>query len=283
MANTETTTNGNGTAGPFPYYFPALEAEHVKVLVDNIEKTVGLDYSLDFTNKQITFLNTPYPTAAEVIRIYRDTDDDALVAEFYSGAAIRATDLNDNFNQALYISQEIKTLTVQASTGDLVDGSITSNLIASDAVTASKISNSSVTTAKLADGSVTATKLSASYLPTAGGTMTGVVTFNPQQTYPKVPQNAKTVAYTLLASDAGKHISITTGGVTIPSGVFGIGDVIEIYNNSSSNQTISQGGNVTLRLAGTASTGNRTLAQYGLCSVLCVAANTFVISGSGLT
>jgi hypothetical protein len=36
-------------------------------------------------------------------------------------------------------------------------------------------------------------------------------------------------------------------------------------------------------LAGTATTGNRTLAQRGLVTVLCVASNTFVINGGGLT
>jgi hypothetical protein len=98
-----------------------------------------------------------------------------------------------------------------------------------------------------------------------------------------VPQNAQTSAYTLIASDHGKHISITTGGVTVPASVFSIGDTVTIYNNSGSNQTITQGASVTLRQVGTASTGNRTLAQYGLCTILCVASNTFVITGGGLT
>lgn len=98
-----------------------------------------------------------------------------------------------------------------------------------------------------------------------------------------IPQNSQTSAYILVADDAGKHISITTGGVTVPTAVFGIGDAITIYNNSSSNQTITQGASTTLRQAGTANTGNRTLAQYGVATVLCVASNTFVISGAGLT
>jgi hypothetical protein len=87
----------------------------------------------------------------------------------------------------------------------------------------------------------------------------------------------------LVASDTGKHISITTGGVTVPASVFSAGDVVSIYNNSGSSQTITQGASTTLRQAGTASTGNRTLAQYGVATVLCVASNTFVISGAGLT
>jgi hypothetical protein len=98
-----------------------------------------------------------------------------------------------------------------------------------------------------------------------------------------VPQNAQTGAYALVATDNGKHISITTGGVTVPGSVFSAGDTVTIYNNSSSSQTITQGGAVTMYLVGTATTGNRTLAQRGLCTVLCVASNTFVITGGGLT
>jgi hypothetical protein len=98
-----------------------------------------------------------------------------------------------------------------------------------------------------------------------------------------IPQDSKTSSYTLVASDTGKHISITTGGVTVPASLFSIGDVVTIYNNSTGNQTITQGASTTLRQAGTANTGNRTLAQYGLATILCVASNTFVISGAGLS
>jgi hypothetical protein len=95
--------------------------------------------------------------------------------------------------------------------------------------------------------------------------------------------NNQTGAYVLQASDAGKTISITTGGVTLNSGIFSAGENITIFNNSGSSQTITQGGSVTLRQAATANTGNRTLAQYGVCTILCVASNTFVISGAGLS
>ena len=98
-----------------------------------------------------------------------------------------------------------------------------------------------------------------------------------------IPQEAKVSGYTLAIGDVGKHISTTTGGVTVPSGVFSAGDAISIYNNSASNQTITQGASVTMYLGGTATTGNRTLAQRGIVTVLCVGSNTFVIAGAGLT
>jgi hypothetical protein len=114
------------------------------------------------------------------------------------------------------------------------------------------------------------------FTKTDGGTVVEVASIS-------VPQNSQTAAYTLVASDNGKHINITTGGVTVPSGVFNVGDVVSIYNDSGSDQTITQGASVTLREAGTANTGNRTLGQYGLVTVLCVASNEFVISGAGLS
>jgi hypothetical protein len=100
--------------------------------------------------------------------------------------------------------------------------------------------------------------------------------------YRGLPQNSQSASYTLALADQGKHISITTGGVVIPANgsvAFPIGSTIVIYNNSGSNQTISITSD-TLRLAGAASTGSRTLAQYGLATCVKVATTTWVASGN---
>ena len=193
----------------------------------------------------------------------------------------------------------------------VADGSITSAKLASDSVTTVKIADANVTTAKIADASITTdkidplavtqTKIKADAVRTSkiqDGAVTvakiesplsGDLTFASSQTYPKIPANTPpTGAYILNnASDAGKYIDITTGGVTVINNIFSVGDVISIYNNSGSPQTITQDTNVTLRQAGTTNTGNRTLASYGLATILCVNAttdnNVFVITGSGLT
>ena len=98
-----------------------------------------------------------------------------------------------------------------------------------------------------------------------------------------VPANSQTTSYTLVATDNGKFIDITSGGVTVPSGVFSAGQSVTIYNDSSSNQTITQGSSVTMYWVGTASTGNRTLAQRGLATIFCVGTNVFVATGGGLS
>jgi hypothetical protein len=104
--------------------------------------------------------------------------------------------------------------------------------------------------------------------------------------YLNIPQVTKSTSYTPTdTSDVGKHIS-TNSGVTVNASIYSAGDVFTIYNNSSSSITITAGASVTFRLAGTATTGPRTLAQYGVATLLCVtggATPTFVVSGGGVT
>ena len=103
--------------------------------------------------------------------------------------------------------------------------------------------------------------------------------------YRGLPQNSQTASYTLALADAGKHISITTGGVVIPANssiAFPVGTAIVVFNNSGTSQNISITTD-TLRQAGTANTGTRTLAQYGLATCVKVASTTWVISGAGVS
>jgi hypothetical protein len=97
-----------------------------------------------------------------------------------------------------------------------------------------------------------------------------------------LPQNAQTGAYPLVLGDAGRHISITTGGVAIPANgttAFPIGTAIAIYNNSGASQSITITSD-TLRLAGTATTGTRLLLQRGVAMLVKVAATEWVCSGN---
>ena len=99
----------------------------------------------------------------------------------------------------------------------------------------------------------------------------------------EIINNSKTASYLLAATDVGELIN-TNSGVTVPQNVFSAGQAITIYNNTTtSNITITQGTGATMYLCGQATTGDRTLAKTGVCTVLCVAANTFVISGAGLS
>ena len=97
----------------------------------------------------------------------------------------------------------------------------------------------------------------------------------------EIVNNTKTGVYTLTANDVGELIN-TNSNVTIPSGVFSAGQGVTIYNNSSSNISIVRSG-VTAYTVGTSTDSNKTLAQKGLATVMCVSANTFVVLGGGLS
>ena len=95
--------------------------------------------------------------------------------------------------------------------------------------------------------------------------------------------NARTSGYSLVASDAGKLVTMTTGDCSVLQNVFSAGNAVTVYNNSNNAFSILQGSGVTMYLAGTTSSGNRTLRGRGMATIVCVASNTFSIAGSGLS
>jgi hypothetical protein len=101
---------------------------------------------------------------------------------------------------------------------------------------------------------------------------------NGNQLFFGVPASSSTTA---AVTDVGKCIN-ATGTITIPNAVFSQGHALSIYNNSSSSITISAG-ITTMRLAGTATTGSRTLAQRGLATIWFESGTECVVMGSGVT
>ena len=97
-----------------------------------------------------------------------------------------------------------------------------------------------------------------------------------------IPANNQSSAYTLTTSDIGKHVSISSGGITVPQNI-GQGAAITIINNSGSDQTITQGSGVTMYNTADATTGNRTLAGRGMATILFVGNTDCYISGAGLS
>ena len=146
----------------------------------------------------------------------------------------------------------------------------------------------SATATTLNATSATATSLtssSASVTTLTGSSATITTVSDAYGNVRSVPINSQTSSYVLVATDNGKAISITTGGVTVNNSIMSAGNIVTIYNNSGSSQTITQGTGVTLQWAGQASstTGNRTLGLYGVATVLFLSASSAVITGSGLT
>jgi len=72
----------------------------------------------------------------------------------------------------------------------------------------------------------------------------------------------------------------TAAGVTIPVDVFQQGDIIYLYNNSGASITLTADVGLTLRLAGTTTTGNRTLLARGLAQIWFDGAADGIVSGN---
>ena len=159
MATTENSFNGTGSQDSFSFTFPYLKDTDIKVSVGGVVKTVTTHYTLHTpTTIKFTSGNIP-PSGTNNVRIYRETSDTALQATFYPGSAIRSGDLNDNFTQNLYVTQESNndsTLALNNSRESDGDGTYTSaidkaNTAVTTANTASTNASSAVTTANAAN------------------------------------------------------------------------------------------------------------------------------------
>ena len=102
----------------------------------------------------------------------------------------------------------------------------------------------------------------------------------------RIPQNYQASNYQLVASDSGKHIA-TNSVIEIPASVYSNsgGDAVTIVNHGTSDITITQGSGLTMynAAAGDGSTGDRTLAQKGVATLLFINATVCHISGAGLS
>ena len=94
--------------------------------------------------------------------------------------------------------------------------------------------------------------------------------------------NAQTgTTYTLVAGDVGKLVTTSNASpvtVTIPSGVFAAGNIINVQSIGVGLTTIS-GGAVTITSTGASSSAPILRARYSACSIICTASNVFTIVG----
>ena len=137
MAITQTTYTGNGSTTNYSFTFEYLKQADVKVTLDTVATT-----AFTFANAT-TLAFTTAPANGVAIRIFRDTTIDTLSSTFFPGSAIKAEDLNENFTQSLYVTQESDAEAAAATT--TANGAVTT---ANSAVTTA---NGAVTTANSAD------------------------------------------------------------------------------------------------------------------------------------
>jgi len=175
MAVTENTYTGNGSTTNYSFTFPYLKTSDVKVTKAGTAQTVTTHFT--FANATTVQFNTA-PANGAAIRIYRETADTDLSATFYAGSAIKSQDLNDNFTQNLYVTQEVRDnsdLALTNSRSHDGDGTYTTAIskatsAESTANTASTNASSAVTTANTASATANTASTNASNAVTTANT-----------------------------------------------------------------------------------------------------------------
>jgi hypothetical protein len=125
--------------------------------------------------------------------------------------------------------------------------------------------------------------------PTSGNFLACTVDGTDAVGFRNTPVNSQSAAYTLVLADSGKTILHPVADdnartFTIPANssvAYPVGTVISFVNLQNT-VTIAITTD-TMYLAGTGTTGSRTLAEYGVASALKVDSTSWVISGNGLT
>jgi hypothetical protein len=125
------------------------------------------------------------------------------------------------------------------------------------------------------------------YAPVSGAhSINGKTTYTPSNGpsnveigFRTIPRTADT---TLNTAKVGQCIA-TFSSLTIPANVYSAGDIIYIHNNTNGTITLTQGSGLTLYLAGTGETGNRTLSARGIAIVWYNSSTEAIIRGAGLS
>jgi hypothetical protein len=101
MAVTQRQYTADGNTTKYSITFEYLRESDVKVSLDGVDTV-----AFTLANATTVNLNTP-PNAGVIVRVYRSTDNEELESRFFAGSAIRASDLNKNFEQTLFSVQEV--------------------------------------------------------------------------------------------------------------------------------------------------------------------------------
>ena len=212
MATTQNTYTGNGSTTNYSFTFEYLKQSDVKVTLDTVATT-----AFTFANAT-TIAFTSAPASNVAIRIFRDTAIDLLSATFFPGSAIKAEDLNQNFTQSLYVTQE--------SDADAASATTTANTAKTTADTALTNSSAAVTTANAASTTattadtnasaavVTANAASATATTASTDSASAVTTANTAST------NASAAVVTANAADANATTALTNSRESDGSGGF---------------------------------------------------------------
>ena len=212
MATTQNTYTGDGSTTNYSFTFEYIKQADVKVTLDDVATT-----AFTFANATTLSMNTA-PTSGAAIRIYRDTDIDVLNATFFPGSAIKAEDLNNNFTQTHFATQETDNEVLTANT-NASTAKTTADTALTNSAAAVTTANSTVATANTANTNAsaavtTANAASATATTAATDAASAVTTANTAST------NASNAVTTANAADANATTALTNSRESDGSGGF---------------------------------------------------------------
>lgn len=97
-----------------------------------------------------------------------------------------------------------------------------------------------------------------------------------------VPVAQTNAVYVLSQSDVGETL-YANANVFIPNAVFAAGQTVSLFNRNVGTIYVVANSAVNVVLAGTTTYGTRSILQNGLATIYCLAANTFVVTGAGVS
>ena len=238
---------------------PFLEDEDLQVIVDDgivspVTKILNTDYTVInktsspvagagyLSGAQINFI-TALP-ASGTVTVTRITPLQTAQT-FTAGSAIRAQDLNNNFQRTYFSAEESQQIAIDASLGDILDNSIAGVKLENGAVTTDKIANLTIIDDDISlTAGITGTKIQQGNTTTRGTVQLYDAADSTSTTLAVTANALKTVNDTLTTSinsidatqpfnrtDAGanksilvsEHVTVTGTGVTItlPEGTDG--------------------------------------------------------------
>ena len=194
---------------------------------------------------------------------------------------------------------------------DIADGNITSPKIAAGAITGNTLSTNIINANNIVAGIITGTKLAANTVtgdvlgqnsvssnniissitlttpilgtPASGNLSSCTADGTNSVGYKNIPSSgAKTTSYTLVAGDVGKFIELgTSGTIVVPASIFVAGDVVSIFNNTSSSISCTCSAVATFYKGGTDSDiSSFSVTTRGVATILFVAPTVAVVTGN---
>lgn len=253
-------------------------------LAANLDNTNGAELAINITDGKLFYKDN---TDTVQVIAWKNIPVSTISGLGAGVATFLASPTADNLRAAV---------TDETGTGSLVFATsptlVTPTLGVATATSINKLSITAPATSAtlaIADGKTFTVSNSITFAGTDSTTMT-LPPASSSLGYLNVPINSQSAAYTTVLADSGKAIlhpstDANARTFTIDSNAnvpYPLGTVITFINMTAQVVTIAITAD-TMYLAGTGSTGSRSLAQFGMATAVKLTSTTWIISGNGVT